>query len=161
MRLLEIHNRCLTTTAEIPSCPMPNAILPMDVIRVLNEAKISFVLVGAYGLAGWSKEPRATKDVDVVVAARQVTEAVKTLLTAFPQLDPIDLPLVVRLREPQMQKVPIDAMKPIQQPCQEVSHHTHTVTSGSQEYRLPAFLICSDGGRNVLEMVCRVRRERS
>ena len=44
-------------------------ISPLDVITVLNREKISFVLVGAYGLAGWLKEPRATEDVDVVVAA--------------------------------------------------------------------------------------------
>ena len=32
------------------------AISPLEVVRVLQRAKISFVLVGAYGLAGWRKK---------------------------------------------------------------------------------------------------------
>ena len=138
MPVLEIHYRCLTTAAEITHYLMPKAILPKDVIAVLNGAKIPFVLVGAYGLAGWLKEPRATKDVDVVVAARYVQKAVKTLLAAFPQLEPVDLPVVVRLKDAETQEVLIDVMKPVQQPYREVFHHTHAVASGEQKHRVPS-----------------------
>jgi len=117
---------------------MPKVIAPIEVIRVLNKAKISFVLVGAYGLAGWKDEARGTEDVDVVVAAKHLKKAVKTLLEAFPHLEPVDLPVVVRLRERATQDVVIDVMKPLQQPYIEVFKHTHTVTSEGQTYRVPS-----------------------
>jgi hypothetical protein len=94
--------------------------------------------VGAYGLAGWRKEPRATEDVDVVVAARQVQKAVKVLCAAFPQLEPVDLPVVVRLRYRETEDVAIDVMKPLQQPYLEVFKHTHQVTSEGLTYRVPS-----------------------
>jgi hypothetical protein len=113
-------------------------ITPQEVISVLNKAKISFVLVGAYGLAGWRKESCGTEVVDVVVAAKQVKKAVQLLLEAFPQLEPIDLPMVVRLWERETQDVFIDVMKPVQQPYCEVFRHTHAVSADRQSYRVPS-----------------------
>jgi hypothetical protein len=107
------------------------------VIRVLNEARIRFVLVGAYGLAGWRKETRSTEDVDVIVAARQVRKAVRVLLEAFPHLEAVDLPVAVRLSERGTEDVLIDVMKPTDQPCREVFKHTETVTVEGQTYRVP------------------------
>jgi hypothetical protein len=117
---------------------MERAIPPLDVIRILNNAKVSFVLVGAYGLAGWRKEARATEDIDVVVAAKQVKKAVKLLCQAFPDLEPVDLPVVVRLRWRGTEEVAIDVMKPVQQPYREVFKHAQTVQAGGQTYRVPS-----------------------
>jgi len=61
-----------------------NTIAPLDVITILNKQKISFILVGAYGLVGWTKAPRATEDVDLVIAARHHKKANKALLAASP-----------------------------------------------------------------------------
>jgi hypothetical protein len=116
---------------------MKGAILPLDVVRVLNRSKISFVLVGAYGLAGWRKEGRATEDVDVVVAAKQVKKAVGILCTAFRQLEAVELPVVVRLRDRETQDVVIDVMKPIQPPYRDVFKHTRLIESEGQAYRIP------------------------
>lgn len=113
-------------------------ISPLEVIKILNRARIAFVLVGAHGLGGWLKEPRATKDVDVVVSAKQVKKAVKELLQAFPHLEAVDLPVVVRLRDRETQEVVIDVMKPLQQPYREVFKHAETVSSEGQEYRVPS-----------------------
>jgi len=137
MTVLEIHDRCRRSATEITSYLMPTAILPKDVIAVLNKARIPFVLVGAYGLAGWLKEPRATKDVDVIVSARYVKKAVSVLLAAFPGLEPIDLPVVVRLRDRETQEVLIDVLKPVHQPHREVFHHVRTVESGGHVHRIP------------------------
>ncbi len=137
MPVEEAHESCLATSAFLSSNQMARPILPLEVIQILNRAKIRFVLVGAYGLAGWLKEPRATQDVDVVVAARQVNKAVKALLEAFTHLEPVDLPVVVRLRDRESQNVAVDIMKPLQQPYREVFHYTRTVTTGGQEYRVP------------------------
>src|SRR5262245_17758995 len=75
---------------------MPDAIGPLDVIRVLSRANVPCVLVGAYALAGWLKEPRATKDVDVVVAARHHTRALRAIRNAYPALEMRDTPVVTR-----------------------------------------------------------------
>jgi hypothetical protein len=138
MPAVDIYQKHLTRSALLSSDQMPMRIPPLDVVRVLNEARISFVLAGAYGLAGWRKESRATEDVDVVVALRQVKKAVRVLLQAFPDLEPVELPVVVRLRVRGTDDVVIDVMKPIHQPYREVFKHTHTVTVEGQTYRVPS-----------------------
>jgi hypothetical protein len=138
MQVQELDERSIRKSALLSSMQMEKAIPPQDVIKVLDRAKISFVLVGAYGLAGWRKESRATEDVDVVVSAKQIKKAVKVLCQAFPHLEPVDLPVVVRLRDRDTQDVAIDVMKPLQQPYRDVFKHTHTVHSGGQKYRVPS-----------------------
>jgi hypothetical protein len=185
---------------------MDKVIPPLEVVRVLNGAKVRFVLVGAYGLAGWCKEARATEDVDIVVAGRQVKKAVKVLCDSFPHLEPVDLPVVTRLRDRETHDVAIDVMKPLQQPYQDVFKYTHTVRSRGQTYRVPSLemavvmkfsamislyraeedkhqdahdfirmvkqnpeldeeelvelgkLLYADGGKDVLDLVCKARR---
>lgn len=138
MPVLDVYEKHLTRSALLSSDQMAGRIPPLDVIRVLNEARIPFVLAGAYGLAGWRKESRATEDVDVIVALRQVKKAVRVLLKAFPDLEAVDLPVVVRLRERGTDDVRIDVMKPTDQPCREVFKHTQTVTVEGQKYRVPS-----------------------
>jgi hypothetical protein len=133
-----IHERSLEKSSLLSSYQVARAIPPVEVIQVLNAAKISFVLVGAYGLAGWMKEARATEDVDVVVSAKQVKKAVKVLGEAFPHLEAVDLPVVVRLRDRESHDIAIDIMKPAQQPYREVFRHTHTVSAAGQIYRVPS-----------------------
>src|SRR3972149_2911978 len=43
---------------------------PEAVVKVLNRAKVKFVLIGAHAVGGWTTEPRATRDVDVLVHRR-------------------------------------------------------------------------------------------
>ncbi|HZT82392.1 MAG TPA: nucleotidyl transferase AbiEii/AbiGii toxin family protein [Gemmataceae bacterium] len=138
MQVQDIHERSLRKSTILSGFEMDKVIAPLDVVRVLNAAKIRFVLVGAYGLAGWRKEPRATEDVDVIVAAKQVKKAVKALCEAFPELEPVDLPMVVRLRVRGTADVAIDLMKPLQAPHRDVFKHTHAVESGGQRYRVPS-----------------------
>jgi hypothetical protein len=137
-QIQEPHERSLQKSSILSGQQMEKVIPPETVVRVLNEAKISFVLVGAYGLAGWRKEGRATEDVDVVVALRQVKKAVNVLCTAFPHLEAVDLPVVVRLRDHETKDVAIDVMKPLQPPYRDVFRNTHTVTSGGQTFRVPS-----------------------
>jgi hypothetical protein len=138
MPVQEFSDRYLAKASMLSSIQMPKVIPYLEVIEVLSQAKISFVLVGAYGLASWLRKPRATEDVDVVVAARQVKRAVKAIVSAFPYLESVDLPVVVRLRDRQTQDVMIDVMKPVQQPYVEVFHHTQTVTTEGRKYRIPS-----------------------
>jgi len=138
------HERALWKSSQIAQYQMPNLITPLDVIRVLNKSKVSFVLVGAYGLAGWMKA-RATEDVDVIVALKQVKKAVRSLEEAFPHLAAEDLEVVVRLRDPASGEVVIDVMKPVQQPYREIFKNIVKVGSGADVYRVPSLemaLIC-------------------
>jgi hypothetical protein len=137
MSAVSVHEQSLYTATQIARFQMNDIISPQQVIAILNRARISFVLVGAYGLAGWM-EPRATQDVDVVVALKQVKKAVRLLLAAFPKLDAEDVEVVVRLRDRISQKVVIDVMKPAQQPYREIFKHTTKVSTEGQEYRVPS-----------------------
>src|SRR5437763_16313004 len=104
MAVLDIHSHHLRRSALIAKFQMEvqldkRFLSPLDVIRILNREKISFVLVGTYGLSGWRTQARATEDVAVVVAARQVAKVVRVLTKAFPHLEPDDAEVVVRLRD--------------------------------------------------------------
>jgi Nucleotidyl transferase AbiEii toxin, Type IV TA system len=117
---------------------MPEAITPLDVIRVLNGAGINFVLVGAYGLAGWMKKPRATEDVDVIVAARQHKKATKALSAKFGHLEVEEHEVVTRFRDRETRQVLIDVMKATQPLHRGALKHTHPVQSHGQTYQLPS-----------------------
>jgi len=138
MQVKVLDERSIRKSGMLSGMQMERAISFLEVIRILNGARISYVLVGAYGLAGWRKESRATEDVDVVVSAKQVKKAVNVLCDAFPHLEAVDLPVVVRLRDRETQDVAIDVMKPLQQPYRDVFKHTHSVQSEGLKYRVPS-----------------------
>jgi hypothetical protein len=137
MAVLSVHERSLNTATQIAGFQMDNPISPQQVIAALNRERIPFVLVGAYGLAGWMN-PRATVDVDVVVALKQVKKAVRVLTDEFPKLDPEDVEVVVRLRDRETKEVAIDVIKPVQQPYREIFKHTVKITAKRQTYRVPS-----------------------
>jgi hypothetical protein len=138
VQLSDIHAQSLATSSALSEYYVPNLITPLEVIRILNAAKVRFMLLGAHGLGGWTGEPRATKDVDVLVAERAHKKAVRALLTAFPHLQEEDNPVVTRLRDPQTGDVVLDVMKPNQPLYHDALHHTHAVESGGQKYLVPS-----------------------
>jgi hypothetical protein len=107
---------------------------PKKIIQLLNDAEVSFVLMGAYGLAGWRSKGRATEDVDVLVAKKDHAKAVKVISKAYPKLVIEDGVVVTRFKNPVSGEVQIDLMKPTQRVYQMVFRHTHLV-QGS--YRIP------------------------
>src|SRR3954463_9341911 len=137
-RQLDAHGLSLFKSSKLSGLYVPNFIRPQDVIRALNAAKVSFTLVGAHGLGGWTGKPRATEDVDVVVVQRHVKKSVGALTAAFPHLDVDDQPAVVRLRDRETGAVAIDVMKPNQSVIHAALKHTHTVRSGRQTYKVPS-----------------------
>jgi hypothetical protein len=136
MHVQDYHARTLATSATLSRYYMPNAILPTDVIRVLNHERIPFVLVGAHAAFGWMQEGRTTKDVDVVVAARYHKKAVRVLLAQFKDLEEVELEVVSRLRDRRTREVAIDVMKP-RELYRAAFKHTHSVQSGRLTYRIP------------------------
>src|SRR5436190_1648550 len=99
MTIQALQSRSLKDSTTLSKWYVKNMIEPAQVIRVLNANKISFVLVGLHGLSAWMREPRATKDVDVIVAIKHVKKAVRVLLSAFTNLESIDLEVVTRLKD--------------------------------------------------------------
>ncbi len=116
---------------------MERFIPPLEVIRVLNDVGVRFLLVGLHGIGGWMRKPRATEDVDVLVASRGHKKAVKALLEAFPYLEVQDEDVVTRLRDPESSVVMIDLIKPNQPLFREVLKHGQPVTSCGQTYSIP------------------------
>ena|SRR5438128_1484519 len=137
MPVLDYHAMTLADSTALSQYYMPTAILPADVIRVLDRARIPFVLVGAHGVFGWMQEGRTTKDVDVVVAARYHRKAVRVLLEEFGQLEEIELDVVSRLRNRETQQILIDVMKPLAL-YRAAFKHTHTVHTENLTYRVPS-----------------------
>jgi hypothetical protein len=100
--------------------PQAAMVTPESVIRVLNKAKVKFVLMGTHGIGGWRSEPRATQDVDVLVLKSHHRKAVAAVKRVFPDLDIQDLPAVTRFVDPADGKPVIDLMKPEDELYQEV-----------------------------------------
>jgi hypothetical protein len=133
-----IHAQSLATSSALSELYVPHLITPLEVIRVLNMAQVRFMLLGAHAVGGWTREPRATKDVDVLVATRGHKKAVRALLTAFPHLQMEDHDVVTRLRDPETGSVVIDVMKANQPLYRDALKYTHTVQSTGQTYAIPS-----------------------
>jgi hypothetical protein len=137
MNLELIHAQSLETSAALSLMQGATMLALQDVIRILNEAKVQFVLIGAHGLAGWLRKPRATQDVDVVVSEKHLKKATRALVAAFPNLEPIDLEVVIRFKERDSGAVAIDVVKP-RTLYRQVFKNTHSVNAGGQTYRIPS-----------------------
>jgi len=87
-------------------------ITPEEIIKVLNDAGVNFVLMGTYGVGGWRSEPRATDDVDFLIHKTSHRKAIAAIRKAFPSLKPSDLTVVTRFVDPSTKRVVIDLMKP-------------------------------------------------
>jgi hypothetical protein len=129
--------RFVAKTSFLSSSQVMNSIALIDVIRTLNRHQISFVLVGAHGIAAWTKAPRATEDVDVVVATRHQKKAVRALLASFANLEADDCEVVIRLRDTSTKEVAIDLMKTNQPIYQAAFKNTKPLELEKQKYRIP------------------------
>lgn len=134
----DIHVQSLATSSALSEYYVANLITPLEVIRILNTASVRFMLLGAHGIGGWTQTPRATEDVDVLVAARGHKKAVAALLAEFPHLQMEDHEVVTRLRDPKTGKVVIDVMKANQPLYRDALKHTHPVKSEGQAYAIPS-----------------------
>jgi len=138
MQLQDSHSRGLIKASVLTSFQVMDAIAPIDVIKILNRENVSFILVGAYGLAGWTKKPRATEDVDVLIALRQQKKAIRALLASFPHLEADDQEVVTRLRDRESREVAIDLIKTNQPIFRVAFKHTTKAQMGEHAYRIPS-----------------------
>ena len=134
------HGEALRVSSEIGRTlrkmyrPEVIVISPADVIAVLNEAGVRFVLMGNYGITGWRDEQRATEDVDVLVRTRDQRKAVRAIQEAFPRLRVEDSVAITRFLDPVTAIPQIDLMKPNQPLFKVAFRQTVLVDEG---YRIP------------------------
>ncbi len=81
---------------------------PTDVARVLKDAGVKYVIVGAHAANGYTGRPRATVDVDVIVQFPK--KAADAISAAYPHLKIHDTPVVTRFMDQDLEA--IDVMKP-------------------------------------------------
>ncbi|HEV3339585.1 MAG TPA: hypothetical protein VG125_04495 [Pirellulales bacterium] len=104
--------RWLTRTQYKMHRPDAMQVEPNELIRVLNEAGVKFVLMGQHGISGWLSEPRATRDVDVVVQKRHHGKAIKAIQAAWPELVIKEYSVVTRFLDPANNEPVVDVMRP-------------------------------------------------
>lgn len=85
---------------------------PLEVVEVLKQSGVRFVLMGAHGIGGWMNQARATRDVDVVVRKADHKKALKAVRQKFPELVVDEHAVVSRLLGPQTGEPLIDLMRP-------------------------------------------------
>ena len=138
MAVLDVHARSLATSSALSSYYVPEFIQPLDVIKVLNEAKVNFILAGSHGLGGWRTKLRATQDVNFLVWARHYSKATKAVRTAFPDLEFEDSAIATKCRHKESGKTVIDLRKPDQGVFRAAFWHTHNVEAEGQEFLIPS-----------------------
>jgi hypothetical protein len=102
-------------------------VTPTMVVETLNRAGVRPVLMGTHGLAAWRSQPRATKDVDVLVRKKDIRKAIRALQKVYPTLAVQDTQVVARFRDAAIDSVVIDVMKPTQEIFKLVFRHTVSI----------------------------------
>jgi hypothetical protein len=135
-----VHLRAMATSSTLAGFfrdmyrPGATMASPKKIIRLLNEAKVSFVLMGAHGVGGWRRKARSTEDVDVLVAKKDHAKAVRVLRSAFPKFIVEDGVIVTRFKDPITKETRIDLMKPLQKVYQMAFRHTRRI---GDSHRVP------------------------
>jgi hypothetical protein len=124
------------------NCRMP--VSPVDLnqlLRMLRQKKVPFVLTGAHALGGWTGRPRATHDIDILVSAgRTHTRAVKSIQTLYPELEPHSFPGGIAFFISGEKDPVIDVAYPFRGDLEETLIHSVWVEEKAQgvRYRIPA-----------------------
>jgi hypothetical protein len=138
MSARDIHATSLAISTALSGYYVPNMIAPLDVIAVLNESGVRFVLVGTHSLGGWLNKPRASESVTVLVATPDYHKAIAMLRATYPHLTAEVSRVLARLRDPTTKQDVIDVIRPNRELCQATLTHTLTVASEGQSYQIPS-----------------------
>jgi len=66
--------------------PRAARVSPHEVVGLLKQSRVRFVLVGTYGINGYRDQPTATQDVDILLLRRDLTRATRVLGKRYPRL---------------------------------------------------------------------------
>ncbi len=134
------HLRAMETTSALTRFfyemygPQMSVIHPKAVIDLLHNAKVKFILMGTHGISAWRKQPRATHDVDILVALKDHEKAVRIVHEGFPHLRVEVTPVVTRFIDPAVDDPVIDLMKPLQDLFRSVFRYSERV---GKTHRVP------------------------
>lgn len=131
------HARSIVASATLSHWQVERMVPLHEVLAILHSARVDFVLVGAHSIAGWTRKPRATVDVDVVVSSRSLRKAQRAVHAAFPDLVVRDLEVVTRYLDPATRESVIDLMKPRDALIKAVFDHSVVVEMSGQKVRIP------------------------
>jgi hypothetical protein len=110
-----------------------------QILRTLNDKKIRYVLTGAHALGGWTGDPRATHDVDILVkAGRTQARAVKALHELYPHLEMRTFYGVTGFFVPGDKRSVIDVTYPHRADIEETLAHPVWVSDAGLKYRIPS-----------------------
>ncbi len=116
---------------------------PQDVIDVLVAAGVkNWVLMGLHGYVGYMPNPRATQDVDIMVAYNEREKAKKAVASRWPELIIRELSQVTRFLDPLdldsagQPKPTVDIMHPWS-PFQELILKEYVTVDQETQHRLP------------------------
>jgi hypothetical protein len=112
-----------------------------QVLKVLTQKKVPFVLTGAHAIGGWTGRPRATQDVDILVkAGRNHARAVKVLRELYPQLEVRRFPWLTAFFIPGERESVIDVVYPHRADNAETLAHPVWVEdkAAGLRYRIPS-----------------------
>ena len=140
------HARAVQLSAEITNRqwwlmkkPEPAKIVLGKILSTLSAKRIPFVLTGAHAIGGWTGDPRATHDVDILVkAGRNHARAVKTLRELYPHLEVRTFSGVTAFFVPGDKRSVIDVIYPHRDDIVETLAHPIWVEDGGLRYRIPS-----------------------
>jgi len=108
------------------------------ILKTLIDKKIPFVLTGAHSIGGWTGEPRATKDVDILVkSGRNHGRAVKAIKQLYPHLEVRNFAGVVAFFVPGERQSVIDVTYPHRADIEETLASKVWVEEYGLTYRIP------------------------
>src|SRR5947209_2352942 len=150
-RLAEVsakHARAVRLSAEITNTqwrlmkkPEPAKIELRAILQTLTNKRIPFVLTGAHALGGWTGDPRATHDVDILVkGGRNHARAVKAVRELYPELEVRDFAGVIAFFIPGEKQSVIDITYPHRADLQETLANPVWVEDKERglRYRIPS-----------------------
>ena len=109
-----------------------------DIIKQLRNRRVSFVLTGMYGIAGWLGRSRATHDVDLLVrGGRNYARAVSALKSLYPQLEARTRGGLTRFYAPGEDEPLIDVVYPFRADQEETLTTSVWTEEKGLRYRIP------------------------
>ncbi len=76
----------LINSYELSKQSISNVINPLEIIELFEKLNLQYVLVGGHMLAYYTDNPRATVDVDFIIAKKDFNEAVNLINNDYPNL---------------------------------------------------------------------------
>ena len=106
---------------------------PVQIARILRLASVRHVIIGTHAVNAYSGRPRATADVDVIVAHPH--KAAAAIAQRFVKLTRIDSPEMIRFTDGKLEAV--DLLIPVRPVHRRLLKEIRTVGIGGERLHLP------------------------